>query len=162
MTIITIVWADTFEWPIVDFVNYFSREKAMIKLTEPQHSPTLFSRLLKYSKHEASANSLYIRNDVQSPKDKICVVSTQIHKREKERKRERARKRLRYNMNHWYFIKILFTVSRTQYHWRTSRRNRTDYMIDASSSVSQLPFHRAARFSIANYYAIEYRSRRFN
>lgn len=68
------------------------RESAMTKLTDPTLANLCIcfhDCALKYGEREASANSLYARNDVHnSPKDKICVVSTQIPQ---EKKKERGK-----------------------------------------------------------------------
>lgn len=55
-------------------------------------------------------------------------------------------------MNHWYLIKILFTASRLQRDERTRVWNRIDYGRIVLRFL-ELPFYRAAHFSIANYYA---------
>lgn len=69
---------------------------------------------LKYGEREASANSLYTRNDVQFPKDKICVVSTQIHKRREKENGEKItiyHDSLIFNKNFVYNIPL--TTQRT-------------------------------------------------
>lgn len=117
----------------------------MTKLTDPTLANLCIcfhGYALKYDEREASANSLYTRHDVQFPKDKICVVSTQIYK-QGEKKRERGEDydviydSQILNKNFVYSIRLT-TYVRTYVH-------RLRITIKVDSSVSQPPFYRVLR-----------------
>jgi len=68
----------------MSFANYFRGESATTKLTESTLANLCIcfhDYALKYREREASANSLLSRGMTYNlSKDKICVISTQIHK----------------------------------------------------------------------------------